>query len=444
MNKKIFAALIIMLAIIMQTQIVFAGQHLEKIQNLPGIESDSMSLPQTQSSETGIMSQSMETKETKTQTMRHYRKPKIAHFSFMMKDDSHKLSTKVDVWVNLNNHKKIKIDYLLPGSGLNTEADFNTNSGKTFVENCLEEYPIVVGITPAEAEYNPENPAHSQIMLSELGVPNHVAEAKKVINFFQKYGLNYDYAVEGHSAGAMVAAMLATELGKTDRHFIELGIHDMALQYKAGTPQAANALASYNAVLGLYENGIYEYSNFVQFKTLADTIRAGYGSADSGVPRGDPLPGNSTVEGLFYFASIHTGWMPGPVTGITGLPDSWYFGDGGYVGGDYQFAADPANDSYNFSSTKPETLFSALDKIKYGAYPTAFERDIMATMAGINVVNWNNIAVPVYWKNTELGFGDVSKIDQGYEVLSKKPGFSYTVKKSFGHADIMFADNAFE
>jgi len=459
--KKIAAmlALLVLLAVLPVVSAVQAGEKqtqkaeviekdvLENIQNLPGIDKDSIQKEfETSSFENAIMSQSM----SSTGYSGYCWKPKLIHFSFLMKNNDGLLPTKIDVWVNLRNYnyKKTKVDYLSPGSGLNVDANFNTNPVKTLIESRLleEGYFMVVGINPPEASYNPENPRYSEEALKNYGMPSHVKEARKVIELFQSVGFDYDYEIEGHSAGALVAALVAVEIGDSDSRFKGLTIHDVALQFNQSTVQAEYATASYNAVANLFENGVYEYSNFTQYKKLANTIRAGYGSADSGVARGDPLPGNFTVEGLFYFASIHTGWMPGPVTAVTGLPDSWAFGNGGYLAGDYQFMPDPADDVYSFSLTKIETMFEALDKIKYGAYPTAFERDIMAVWAGINPMDWDNISsqVKISWRNDECGFGDVSQIDKAYEILSGRPGFSYNVRTGFCHADETFANSAFK
>lgn len=423
---------------------------LEKIQNLPGVDKNSIQIePRYSFPITSVESQSAISEGDK---YRWNWKPRLIHFSFPIKNEDGPLPIIVDVWINLRsyNYGETKIDYILPGSGLNVDANFNTNPDRTLIENRLVEegYFMVVGITPPEASYDPESSDYSEEALKNYGSPSHVKDVRKVIELFQSVGFDYDYTIEGHSAGAFNAALVAVEIGSSDPHFKGLDIHDMVLQYKPGTAQAEYARISHGAVSDLYNSGVYEYSSFEDYKQMAALIRAYPGVyIDSGVPREFFAPdfsGNFSVEGLFYFASIHTGWMPGPVTGATGLPDSWPFGNGGYLTGDYQFMPDPADDVYSFSLTRVETMFEALDKIEYGAYPTAFERDIMAVWAGINPVDWSRISVPVKWENAEYGFGDVSEIDQAYEILSQKTGFLYSVRKGVGHADIMFADDAFK
>lgn len=415
---------------------------LEKIQNLPGVDKNSIQMEFKPA--TNVESQSMSRSYWKW-------KPKFIHFSFQMKNEDGPLPTKVDVWVNLKNYRKTKIDYISPGSGLTVDANFNTNPSRTLIEDRLieEGYFMVVGINPPEASYDSESSDYSGEALKNYGSPSHVKDVRKVIKLFQKAGFDYDYTVEGHSAGAFNAALVAVEIGNSDSRFKELGIHDIALQFKQGTVQAEYAKISHDAVSNLYNNGVYEYSSFKDYKQMADIIRAYPGVyIDSEVPREFFAPGfsgNFSVEGFFHFASIHTGWMPGPVTDITNLPDSWPFGNGGYLAGNYQFMPDPTDDVYSFNLTRIETMFEALDKI-YGAYPTAYERDIMAIWAGINPVNWDNISnqVKISWRNNECGFGDVSQIDKAYEIFSGRPGFSYNLRTGFCHADEMFADSAFE
>lgn len=420
---------------------------LEKIRNLPGIDKNSIQTDLDEPSLTTNAKQSISESDGRCWNW----KPRLIHFSFPMRDENDPLPIKVDMWVNLRNYKfgETKIDYFSPGSGLSADANANTNPSMTLIESRLvkEGYFMVVGITPSEASYDPESLDYSEEALKKLDVPDHVKDVRKVIRLFQRAGFDYDYTIEGHSAGALNAALAAVKIGDSDPRFKELDIKDMVLQYKDGTPQAEYATISYKAVSDLYNGGVYEYSSFKDYKRMAGVIRAYPGMyIDSEVPRGEDLAlGNFSVEGLFYFASIHTGWMPGLVTGATGLPDNWYFGDGGYLAGNYQFMPDPADDIYSFSQTRIETMFEALDKIKYGAYPTVFERDTMAIWAGIDPIDWNKISnqVKINWRNDECGFGDVSQIDRAYEILSGRSSFSYEVRPGFCHADEVYADNAF-
>lgn len=414
---------------------------LEKIRNLPGVDKNSIQMEELESD---FFTTSIEKRKPR---------PRLTHFSFQIENEDSPLLTMVDIWENPwnFNHRLTKIDYFSPGSGLSADANANTNPSMTLIESRLikEGYFIVVGITPPEANYDPESLDYSEEALKKLGVPNHVKDVRKIIKLFQIAGFDYDYTVEGHSTGASNAALVAIEIGDSDPRFKELGIKDIVLQYKDGTPQAEYAAISHKAVSDLYNSGVYEYSSFKDYKQMAGIIRAYPGVyIDSGVPRELFVPGlsgNFSVEGFFHFASIHTGWMPGPVTGVTGLPDSWPFGNGGYLAGNYQFMSDPADDIYSFNLTRIETMLEALDKIRYGAYPTAYERDIMAIWAGINQVDWNKISnqVKINWRNDECGFGDVSQIDRAYEILSERSSFSYEVRHGFCHADEVYADNAF-
>jgi hypothetical protein len=157
---------------------------------------------------------------------------------------------------------------------------------------------------------------------------------------------------------------------------------------------------------------------------------------DSGIPR-LPRSGDFTYEGLLYFSAISTNKLPGILTQITGLPDNWHLIQG-YVAGMYEFYNNPSDDVFKFTYSKIDTLNSALDNTGSGVFPYAFQNDIYALWSNQYPLNWNNIKVPVYWVNTELGFGDAS-----YSIsLLKNSKVTYSVVSGYGHADPVYASTA--
>lgn len=355
----------------------------------------------------------------------------IIRFQFKLYNDN-PLPITLDIVQNIYIHPK-KTIYMLPGSGLNFESNFLTpinNNISTFLSN--KGY-IIIGITPRENNIPIDDPNFDYSITRNWNLEFHTNDVNKVINLIQKIIPN-NYEILGQSAGALVALNYASKTN--DKKLKAVRIIDIVGQYPESSQEFTYSQLSKDATETVMSQGTYVDNGFQNLKMLSIVARTNP-SGDSGVPR-YPLPGNFTYEGLLYFSSINTNQLPGLLTPITGLPDSWNFKQG-FFAGTYHFdQTNPLGDKYNFTHTDVGTIYSALDSINSGIFPLAEQRDFYALWSNSYPLNWNGIKVPVYWINTELGFGDAS---HSIGLLNNSK-VTYSIVNNYGHGDPTFSRTA--
>jgi pimeloyl-ACP methyl ester carboxylesterase len=353
----------------------------------------------------------------------------IRHIQADLYNSQNPLPVRMDVVWNTRKDQ-VKNIYLHPGSGLSFEADFLAKPDPVIA--LANNRSRVIGISPREAQATLDM---DMTMLKDRDLVNHTKDFEKIINLVQSIN-NQPYEVGGHSAGALVAAHYASLAGNTKRKFKALRNIDMAAQYPPGSVERTNAIITSQAIRQLMSEGVYANFENVGFKQIAEMARLNP-SGDSGVPRGNPLPGNFTNIGLLYLSLIFTGGLPGMYTDLTGLPGSWYLKQG-YLAGTYNFALNPAEDTFSLTYTNINTVYAALDSVGSGVYPLSYEKNMVDVWSDANpIINWANIKVPVYWINTEGGFGNTNPAS----LMLNSPQVTFSVMPVYGHADPTFADN---
>lgn len=352
----------------------------------------------------------------------------IIHLQFKIHDNN-PLPITIDIVQNIYIHQT-KTIYMLPGSALNFESNFLTPQSDNLSIFLANKGYLVIGITPRE-DNSPTNFDYS--LMKNWGLEFHTNDVSKVIESIQEIVHN-DYEVLGHSAGSVVALNYASK--NTNKNFKALRIIDIVGQYPSDSQEFLNSQVSRDATNTIMSQGTYIDNGFQNLKLISLAARA-TPTGDSGVPR-YPLQGNFTYEGLIYFSGINTNQLPGLLTPITGLPDNWNFKQG-FFAGTYNFdPINPLNDNYSFTHTNISTLYSALDSVNSGVFPLEEQRDFYSLWSNSYPLNWNNIRVPTYWINAELGFGDVSN----FISLLKNSKVTYNTINNYGHGDPVYSTTA--
>lgn len=327
-----------------------------------------------------------------------------------------------------NNVIPTKTLYLHPGTGLSFTSDFLSNP--TPIYNLVNKGYLVVGISPRESQATLDM---NMNILRYNDLSNHTRDLSEVINVVQSI-INNPYEVGGHSGGALIAIDYASQVGNSKHKFKAVRNIDMVGQYPSGSVERSNSISTISAIDQLTESGQYVNFDNAGLQQLVSAAQL-YPDADSGVPRGI-LPGNFTYKGLLYFSLIYTNQLPGMYTSITGLSGSWYLKQG-FCNGVYNFNEDPTLDTFSLTHTNINTIYSATANIGSGVYSLSYERDILSVWTGGNQVNWNNVRVPVYWINTEYGFGSTDIVS-----LIPRANVNFGVVSGYGHADPTFSDTS--
>ncbi len=323
--------------------------------------------------------------------------------------------------------------YLSPGTGLNVESNFITpisNNIATFLAN--KSY-LVIGITPREdaapQDFNFE-------LMKDWGLQKHTDDFTEIVGLFQSI-YNIDYDILGHSAGAAVAFNYSSKVDfHKDKELKAVRIIDMIGEYPPSSQEFINAQMSLDVANQLINGGTFVDTDIAGFKFITQLAQLDP-NGDSGVPRPVPSGGNFTNLELLHFSLIFTGQLPGILTGITGLPGSWYFKQG-FLSGTYQFGDTPIDDTFSLTHTNINTIYSAISSVGSGIYPLAYERDFYSLWINSFPLIWANINVPVFYINAELGFGDNS-----YTVgLLTRSTVTHSVVNGYGHADPVYSDTA--
>jgi pimeloyl-ACP methyl ester carboxylesterase len=340
--------------------------------------------------------------------------------------DNDVLPLKVDILKHIY-IQPIKNIYSSPGSALNTESNFITPKNKNLSTFLVNKGYLFIGITPREDAIPP---TFDFGLIRDWGLEKHTEDFRKIVTLFQCID-NRDYDVLGHSAGAL--AVLNCSSKSRDNKLKAVRVIDIVGQYPPDSQEFINSQISLNAVNEIMSRGIFADTEFAGFKYIVEQASINP-TGDSGVPR--PMGGNFTNEGLVYFALIYTNQLPGLLTEITGLPSNWNFKQG-FLSGSYTFGTLPTDDIYSLNHTSIETVYSAIANISSGIYPVAYERDFYAVWSNSYPLNWNSIKVPVFYINTELGFGDVS-----HTIGLLKNVAMYDVVIDYGHADPVYSNTA--
>lgn len=317
--------------------------------------------------------------------------------------------------------------YLSPPNALNIEADFITPKNKNLAIFLANKNYFVIGITPREdaapIDFNFD-------LIKNWGFEKRTQDFTEIVNIFQNI-CDRDFDILGHSDGALVglfySSMIPSNKLKTIRVIDKVG------RYPPDSQQFQNAQVSLNAVNQLITNGTVVDREFLGFVFLAEQAKTNP-TGNSGVPR--PAGGNFTNEGLFFFSLINTNVLPGLLTPITGLPSFWYLKQG-FAAGTYEFGPSPLEDKYSLTHINVQNIFEALSTIGSGTYALALDRDFFAIETNQLPLNLENIKVPIFWINAELGFGDVS-----YTISLLKTQVTYEIVKNYAIADPVFSNTA--
>lgn len=341
--------------------------------------------------------------------------------------DSDVLPIKIDILKCITKPSKKNI-YLSPGSGLNIENNFITPKNNNLATFLVNKGYLVIGITPREdtapLSFNFE-------LMKDWGLQKHTDDFSEIIDIFQNiHNINYD--VLGHSAGAL--ATLNYSSNANDSKLNAVRLIDIVGQYHPNSQEFQNAQVSLNATNQLINSGTFVNTEILGLRFLVQQAQTNP-TGDSGFPR--PTIGNFTNEGILFFSLIFTGQLPGSLTPITGLPGSWHFKQG-FLAGIYEFGPTPQEDRYSLTHTDIQTVYSAINSLGSGIYPLAYERDFYALWSGSFPLQFGNIRVPVFYINTELGFGDASFTIS----LLNKARVTYTIINDYGHADPVYSNTA--
>lgn len=323
----------------------------------------------------------------------------------------------------------IKNIYTSPGSGINTEANFITPRSRNVAIYLVNKGYNFIGVSPRE-DNAPSLPNYGPF--KDWGLQKHSDDFYKVITLFQNI-LYLDYDVLGHSGGALTVLNYASKT--LDNKLKVVRVIDMIGSYSPNSQEFINSQTSRDATIQLMNRGKFADTDILGIRFLVQSAQSNP-TGDSGFPR--PVGGgNFTNEGLLYYALIHSNQLPGPLTGITGLSSSWYFKQG-YLSGTYTFGNTPIDDTYNLTHTNIQTIYSLIATIGSGIYPMAFDRDIFAAWCNSFQLIFEDIKVPIFYINTELGFGDAA-----YTLsLLKNSNVTYSNVSGYGHADPTFSDTA--
>lgn len=341
------------------------------------------------------------------------------------------LPIRIDILANIFRTPTKNI-YLSPGTGLNIESNFITPVSNNIAVFLANKSYLVIGITPREdaapQDFNFE-------LMKDWGLQKHTDDFSEIVKLFQSiYNINYD--ILGHSAGAAVVFNYSSKVDfHKDKKLKAARTIDMIGEYSPNSQEFNNAQISLNASDQLINSGTFIDSDTAGFKFVAQQAQLNP-NGDSGVPR--PVPGgNFTNIGLLHFSLIYTGQLPGILTGITGLPGNWYLKQG-FLSGTYQFGDTPTSDTFSLTHTNINTIYSAVSAIGSGIYPLSYERDFYSLWINSFPLIWENIKVPVFYVNAELGFGDDS-----YTVgLLTHSNVTPSIIHDYGHADPVYSYTA--
>ena len=347
-------------------------------------------------------------------------------------DDGDILPIKIDLLNDLFSRQTKNI-YLSPGTALNIQTNFITPKNKNLAVFLANKHYLVIGISPREDNA----PANFNFdLIKDWGFEKHTQDFSEIVDIFQRIW-DRDFDVLGHSAGALVVLNYSSTpsyiSSTTSNKLKTVRVIDEVGQYPLNSTGFQNSQASLNAANQLIANGTFVDNTFLGFVFLAQQAKTNP-TGDSGVPR--PAGDNFTNEGLLFFSLINTAFLPGLLTPITGLPSFWYLKQG-FNSGTYEFGPTPLEDKYALLHTNIQTIFDALSSIGSGTYPIAYDRAFYALRINQFPLNWGNIKVPVFWINTELGFGDAS-----FTISLLKTQTTYDVVKNYGHADPVYSDTA--
>ena len=345
--------------------------------------------------------------------------------------DNDVLPIRVDILTDIFNAPTKNI-YMSPGTGLSIESDFITPVSNNIAVFLANKSYLVIGITPREdaalQDFNFE-------LMKDWGLQKHTDDFSEIVKLFQSiYNINYD--ILGHSGGAAVVFNYSSKVDfNKDKKLKAVRIIDMVGEYPPNSQEFNNAQICLNASNQLINSGVFVDQDVAGFKFITQQAQLDP-NGDSGVPR--PVSGgNFTNIGLLYFSLIYTGQLPGTLTNTTGLPGSWYLKQG-FLSGTYQFGDTPTSDTFSLAHTNINTIYSAISTIGSGIYPLSYDRDFYSLWINSFPLAWTNIKVPVFYVNTELGFGDES-----YTVgLLTHSNVTSNIVHDYGHADPVYSDTA--
>jgi pimeloyl-ACP methyl ester carboxylesterase len=339
--------------------------------------------------------------------------------------------------VAMKKRNPTKVIYLLTSSSLNFRSSFFTPIEKSLAFYLAQNGYLVVGITPRED--NVPLKADPGVM-AKWGMRKHREDVRKVIRLVQAL-VGKPYHVLGHSLGAITALDYAGAY--SDRQFRSVMLLDIpSFDPERQPDKIANARLALGAYNQLLRAGVYRDTAVTDYKLLLAAATF-YPDVDSGWPRADlGLPGDFTFDGLLHFSLIFTASMPGIITELTGLPQEWPMVQGN-IAGDYDFALNPTNDSFELTLTEVDRLGLVMAEVGSGIAPVALLRDYTSAIANLSNyrINWAGIQEKVIWINAELGMGAQT---YGAKLIRRSGNTHVTVAVApgYGHVDVIYSETA--
>jgi len=309
-----------------------------------------------------------------------------------------------------------KFYVLLPGTGLNSTTNFYINENKSMAEFLADKDILVIGIDYREnnidsADYH---------FMAKMGLSQHTDDLDQIVKLVQKRTHISKYSVVGHSLGGLIGLDYASK-NSDDINLMGLYVMDIAGTLNASEEQelVQSQRVNYYATVTMIKSGQTVNFEMLGLAILAFNARTNP-DGDSGVEN-PYVPGpNLTNYEYFLVATIYTGQMPGNEIFVQGF-----------------FAG---NLSMGLNNTPMETVYSIASQGKI--YPLKINKDIFGIFAGVPgsyQIKWNNIKVPVQWKNFELGIGVRGKEAANLIKQGGNQNVNFSIVGGYGHADGVYS-----
>ncbi|MFD5467377.1 thioesterase domain-containing protein [Kitasatospora sp. NPDC127059] len=320
-----------------------------------------------------------------------------------------------------------RVLHLLPGGGLNVDADYCTAQGRGLARYFADHGYLVIGTTPREDALVPERIGPR---CADWGLDGHRADLERVVAAAESVtGLPHELL--GHSAGAALALATAARSGGAGPRRV-LVLDTTGPYHPQREPES---LARAEALTDLFRQQLDAGVRTVDPGLKGLFARAATApDAPSGVPR--PVDGAAPFSnlGLLHYALTHTRDLPGPA--------NWIHHRGHSAGG-YRFGATPAEDHFTLTHTPLAVWQQAVARLGSGLQPTALLRDLAAIWAGRTetyAIDWAAIRAEVVWLNAEFGRGDH---DLGARLIARGgANVDYRVVPDYGHGDVVWSATA--
>ncbi|MFH0977614.1 MAG: hypothetical protein V1874_17685 [Spirochaetota bacterium] len=329
-----------------------------------------------------------------------------------------------------------KIVYMIAPPGFNFQFNYFSNSDKSIARYMMDNDYLVIGITFRENNLPPET---NEVFLKDWGLKKHRLDIRKIVTTINKI-IKLPYDMLGQAASAVCVLDYAASYSDNLDTIILLDTDSFDPSIQPEKVQYANM--TYSALNQIMDGGTYADPFVINLQNLIHTALL-YPGMDSGQSREFMgLPGNFTVNGLVHLALIYTTYMAGIHTPITGLPGEWVMLQG-VSAGYYNFAFDPAQDTFGLNNISLPVVDAATLLNGSGITPIAINRDLHALLSlnGQYTINWKGIKEKVIMVNGQYSSGNQTY----YGTLIQNAGnndVSITVIPGYAYLDLLLGENA--